>query len=178
MNSPDQTKPPASQRPGVLHRNDPTHKKGLRTVATIEFVKGAVAVVACVGVLALVHKDVWDVTEGLLEFLHINPDLHFAQVLLDWADRVTDAQLWTTAAVLFAYSILRFVEAYGLWKTRVWAEWVAILSGLLYLPFGVHALVRRSTLLRWGVVLVNLGLVAYVAHLRLSAHRQARRTAP
>jgi uncharacterized membrane protein (DUF2068 family) len=60
------------------------------------------------------------------------------------------------------------VEAYGLWKTRVWAEWLAILSGLIYLPFEIRALIQRSTAFRWGVVIINLLMVGYVAYVRFS----------
>ena len=154
---------------------DPKHKKGLRTVATIEFSKGIAAVLVAFGLLSLLHKDLWDVADSVLAFLHVNPDRHFAQAILDLADRVTDTQLWAFAAGALAYSSIRFVEAYGLWRTRVWAEWLAILSGLIYLPFEVHGLLHRSTALRWSVLLVNLALVGYVAYVRFSEERRRRR---
>src|SRR4051812_40041942 len=83
---------------------DPKHKRGLRTVATVEFVKGAGAVLLAFGLLTLLHKDLWDLADSLLEFLHITPDRHFAQAFLDMADRVTDRQLWGFAAGAFGYS--------------------------------------------------------------------------
>jgi uncharacterized membrane protein (DUF2068 family) len=152
-------------------KTDPAHKKGLRTVAVVEVSKGIMGSVAGVLVVALVHKDVWDILVRIFEFLHINPDRHFAQVLLDRADRVTDAQLWTLATLLFAYAVLRFVEGYGLWRTRVWAEWLAILSGLLYMPFEVREIIHKSSPLRWGLLLVNIALVVYVATIRYSGIR-------
>ena len=64
----------------------------------------------------MVHKDAWDAAEALLRFLHVNPDRHhYAQVFLNLADNVTDAKLWAVAAGAAAYSVVRFVEAYGLW---------------------------------------------------------------
>ena len=30
------------------------------------------------------------------------------------------------------YSIIRFVEAYGLWRDEDWAEWFALISELWY----------------------------------------------
>ena len=88
------------------------------------------------GAVSMVHKDAWDVAEALLRFLHVNPDHHhYAQVFLNLADNVTDAKLWAMAAGAAAYSIVRFVEAYGLWRERTWAEWFALISGALYVPF-------------------------------------------
>jgi uncharacterized membrane protein (DUF2068 family) len=151
---------------------DPKHKKGLRTVATIEFSKGIAAVLVAFGLLSLLHKDLWDVADSVLAFFHVNPDRHFAQAILDMADRVTDAQLWTFAAGALAYSGIRFIEAYGLWRTRVWAEWLAILSGLIYLPFEIHSLFHKSTAFRWAAVVINLALVGYVAYVRFSEERR------
>jgi uncharacterized membrane protein (DUF2068 family) len=152
--------------PRHVPRTDPAHKRGLRTVAVVEASKGIMGIVGAVLVLSLVHKDVWDVVESILEFLRINPDRHFAQLLLDLADRVTDSQLWMFASGLLAYSMLRFVEAYGLWCTRVWAEWLAILSGLVYMPFEIHEILHKSTPIRWALLVGNIAVVAYVAWIR------------
>jgi uncharacterized membrane protein (DUF2068 family) len=159
-----------------IRRSDLAHKKGLRAVASVEFTKGVAGVLFGIGFLALVHKDVWDIVESVMEFLHIDPDRHWAQVLLDRADQITDAQLWVLALALFAYSTLRFVEAYGLWKTRIWAEWLAIFSGLVYLPFEIHGLIRRETPIKWALLVINLVLVSYVAYVRLSGRRLERRS--
>jgi uncharacterized membrane protein (DUF2068 family) len=167
----------ASAEPAQQHhrpKTDPSHKRGLRTVALLEASKGLMGTIAGVLVIALVHKDVWDIVESIFEFLHINPDRHFAQVVLDLADRVTDAQLWMLASGLFAYALLRLIEAYGLWRTRVWAEWLAILSGLVYMPFEVHEILRKPTPLRWGLLLINIAMVVYVASVRYSGLRLQR----
>jgi uncharacterized membrane protein (DUF2068 family) len=158
-----------------IHGIDPKHKRGLRTVATIEFSKGVGGVLVAFGLLSLLHKDLWDIADNLLQFFHVNPDRHFAQTILDLADRVTDAQLWGFASGALAYSTIRVIEAYGLWRTRVWAEWLAILSGLIYLPFEIHGLLHKSTAFRWSVLLINLGLVGYVAYVRFSEERRRRR---
>ncbi|HEY1263919.1 MAG TPA: DUF2127 domain-containing protein [Terriglobales bacterium] len=156
----------------ALARRDPAHKKGLRTVAAIEFAKGMAAIVIALGALALVHKDLWDLAESLLEFLHINTDRRVAQQFLDLADRVTDAQLVTFAIAAFGYATIRLVEAYGLWKTRVWAEWLAILSGLIFLPIEIRELLIHATRFKWAVLLVNLALLSYVAWVRFSERRR------
>ena len=71
-----------------------------------------------------------------MHFLHVNPDRHHsAQVFLNLADNITDRKLWAMAGGAAAYSIVRFVEAYGLWRARAWAEWFALISGALYVPF-------------------------------------------
>jgi uncharacterized membrane protein (DUF2068 family) len=73
--------------------------------------------------------------------------------------------LWAAAKLAFAYSLLRFAEAYGLWKARTWAEWIAFLSGTILLPLEIRELMRGVTLLRSGVFIVNLIIVGYMLYL-------------
>jgi uncharacterized membrane protein (DUF2068 family) len=137
----------------------------LRAVATFELAKGLIVILAACGILLLVHReDPWDIADGLLRLLHISPDHHFAQVFLDWADSLTEAKLWAVAAVALAYSLLRFVEAYGLWYAKAWAEWIALISGTLYLPFEIYNLVHRQSLLHVSVLLINIAVVLYMAY--------------
>ena len=83
----------------MAHKHDrhASQLKALRAVATIEFVKGLVVLLAGFGVLSLVHRDAWDAAESFLEWLHVSPDAHYAQVFLNLADQVTDSKLWLVA---------------------------------------------------------------------------------
>jgi uncharacterized membrane protein (DUF2068 family) len=144
--------------------------KLLRAVASFELAKGLVVLLAGCSVLFLVHKDTGDVADTFLRLLHISPDHHFAQVFLTWADNLTDTKLWAVAGVATVYAILRFTEAYGLWKARAWAEWIALVSGAMYLPFEIYKLIERATPLHVGILVVNLAVVLFMGHLRLSAH--------
>jgi uncharacterized membrane protein (DUF2068 family) len=137
-------------------------RNALRLVALFEFSKGMF--VLCIGVVALllVHKDAWLIAESVLAGLHISTDRHSAQLFLDFADRLTDARLWAAARLAFAYSVLRFAEAYGLWKERRWAEWVALLSGTLGLPWEIRMLVREVTFIRVAIFIGNLAIIFYM----------------
>jgi uncharacterized membrane protein (DUF2068 family) len=115
--------------------------------------------------ILLVHKDAWVIAESLLALLHISTDRHSAQLFLDFADDLTDARLWAAARLAFAYSALRFAEAYGLWKQRRWAEWFAFGSGTLLIPLEIHELLRGVTLLRSAVFAGNLVIVFYMLYL-------------
>src|ERR1700722_1739569 len=142
-----------------LHR---AQRNLLRAVASFEFTKGIFVLLIGLSALLLVHKDAWVIAESLLALLHISTDRHSAQLFLDFADRLTDARLWAAAELAFAYSLLRFVEAYGLWKERTWAEWLAFVSGTLFLPLEIRGLLRGITLVRSGLFLANLAIVIYM----------------
>jgi len=152
-------------------------RRVLRAVACFEFAKGIFVVLMGFCALALVHKDVWLLAESLLALLHINTGRHSAQVFLDFADSITDARLWAAARIAFAYAALRFSEAYGLWKERTWAEWIALVSGALLLPFEVRELLRGLTVPRCALFLGNLAVVLYMLYVILANRRQRRTSA-
>jgi uncharacterized membrane protein (DUF2068 family) len=151
------------------------HKKGLRTVATIEFLKGVLAIAAALGFVEIIRLniDLEDAAQNFLSLLHIDPARRLSQAFVDFAGKMMDADLVTVLAIAFVYSSLRFVEAYGLWRQRVWAEWLAIISGAVYLPFEVYNLVRRPSAAHWVILLVNIAVVVYIAWVRcddINAH--------
>ena len=154
-----------------LHR---AQRNLLRAVASFEFTKGIFVLLIGLSALLLVHKDAWVIAESLLALLHVSTDRRSAQMFLDFADRLTDASLWAAAQLAFGYSILRFAEAYGLWKQRTWAEWLAFVSGTLFLPLEIHGLMRGITLLRLTVLVANLGIVVYMVFLIRAGRRRRR----
>jgi len=162
----------------IVH--DQPHIKGVRTVATVEFVKGVVVALAGLGVFSMRHKDIWGITESFLEFFHVNPYNHYVGVFINLVYRLSDMHLWKIALVATVYVALRFIEAYGLWRIRPWAEWLAIASGSLYVPFEIEDLLRRPDMFRFTIIVVNVGIVLYMMMLRLEAAKKrlaARRAA-
>ena len=142
------------------------HKYGLRTVATIEGIKGILAVGIAVLLFTLQHKDLYEVAEHLTDALHIDPEGRLSVLLFTAADRATQSGLLIFGFGVIAYAAVRFTEAYGLWHERDWAEWFALLSGALYLPWEILAIVRHSDWVRWGILTVNVFIVLYMMELR------------
>ena len=142
----------------------------LRAIATFELTKGLVVLLAGFGAFWLLDRDVWDVAVSFLRILHIKHRYHYADVFLRLARDVTDRQLILVAILAALYSSLRFVEAFGLWRKRAWAEWIAFASGTIYLPFEINEMFRRLTVFRVGVFVVNLAIVIYMLYLRLVKH--------
>lgn len=156
-----------------LHRNQ---RRVLRAVAGLEFSKGVFVVIMGVCALALWHKDAWSIAESILARFHISTDRRYAQIFLRLADNITDARLWAAARIAFAYAALRFTEAYGLWRERTWAEWVAFVSGSLLLPFEVRELFRGITFWRCALLIGNLAIVCYMLYV-IQQNRRERRDA-
>jgi len=151
----------------------PAQRRLLRLVAFFEFTKGIFVLLIGLSAILLVHKDAWVIAESVLALLHISTDRHSAQLFLDFADNLTDARLWAAAWLAFIYSALRFTEAYGLWKQRTWAEWVAFGSGTLLIPLEVRELMRGITIFRSAVLVGNLAIMFYMLYLLRSGRLAA-----
>ena len=145
---------------------------GLRAVASFEATKGAVVLLLGIALLA-VHQDAEDYAANLLYHLHIDPDRRLAHMLMDAATKVTDARIWTIAGAALSYASVRFIECWGLWNRRVWAEWFALLSGALYLPWEILKVAERVDWERVGVLVINLLIVFYMLWIRVRASRPA-----
>jgi len=147
-------------------RTNPNIARGVRAVASLEALKGALVLVAGFGLLSMVHHDLQTLAENLVRLSHVNPARHYPRVFIEAASNLNDSRLMLMAALAFLYACVRFVEAYGLWRLRAWAEWFAILSGAIYLPVEIYELFKRATCLKGLVFLINAGIVAYLLYYR------------
>ena len=153
-----------------------THLAGLRAVASLEALKGILAIVAGIGLFTLLHKDLGDIAENIVEALHLNPAHRIAQAFISAADRVSDTRIVTVAFIAFAYALIRFIEAYGLWNARTWAEWFAIISGAAYLPWEILEVVKHPHhVIRWIVLLINIVVVLYMIYVRWDTLKEGKR---
>jgi uncharacterized membrane protein (DUF2068 family) len=145
--------------------------RGIRVVAVFEGLKGALVLGAGLGLLSLVHHDLQAAAERLVRHSHLNPARHYPRIFIEAASHANDSRLRSLAALAFLYAAVRFIEAYGLWRMRVWAEWFAIIAGSLFLPVEAYELFRRATGMRVIVLLTNLFIVAYLVYVRLLIRR-------
>ncbi|MBI1394631.1 MAG: DUF2127 domain-containing protein [Betaproteobacteria bacterium] len=144
----------------------------VRGVALLEAAKGIVVIVAGLGLFSLVHEDVQRFAEELVRHLHLNPAKGYPRIFVEFAGHLTDTRLALLAVLGGVYASARFVEAYGLWRERGWAEWFAAISGGIYIPFELYELVHRVAWLPVGALLVNIAVVA----LMLQALRYRRQS--
>lgn len=144
-------------------------------MALIEFFKGLAILLIGAGFAAVLHHqhDAEELAVTLLYALHLVNHPHLSAVFLRAAGRLQNTNLVLVAVAAGVYSLLRFIEAYGLWNGRGWAEWFALISGAVYLPPEIYELCRRTTSVRFVILFVNLVIVAFMGWLRWTAHLKA-----
>jgi uncharacterized membrane protein (DUF2068 family) len=148
-------------------------KGGLRVVSIFEAAKGLLVLLTGCGLLAFIHEDLHLAAEQLVRHFHLNPASHYPRIFIDLADRIFDGKLWFMALSALLYSTVRFVESYGLWMQRSWAEWFALLSGGMYVPIELFEVMDKITWPRVTVLSINVGIVAYLSYVMYQS-RQPR----
>lgn len=138
-------------------------QRALRAIAIFEAIKGLAVLAAAIGLLDLLHHDVHQLALALLWRFHLDPRTPYPSLLLHYADLLSAVDLRSLAPMALGYVVLRLVEAYGLWKEKIWAEWLAALSGALYLPLEAGHLLHRTTLVNGAVLLANVLIVGFMA---------------
>jgi uncharacterized membrane protein (DUF2068 family) len=64
-------------------------------------------------------------------------------------------------AILFG--LLELTEAVGLARRRRWAEYLTVIAGCIGIPFEVHEVMARQTVLRVSFLVINVAIVLYLA---------------
>ena len=148
---------------------------GLRCIALFEAAKGLLALTATFGIISLRHTDLQAVTVAFLLRHGIDPDRHHTRLFIESVANATKHNLREIAAVGFAYALIRFVEGYGLWQGKHWAEWFAVISAGLYLPLEFQHFAHHASLLSMGVIFFNVVIVLFLARV-LNQQRAERRS--
>ena len=127
-----------------------------------EAFKGLLALLAAAGLFYLIPHDFRQVAVELVGRLHLNAGKSYPNVFSRIIEDTSNAQLWLIGALVLAYAFVRFAEAYGLWFERRWAEWLAALSGAIYVPLEIYELTRHVTWVRLAALVLNGAIVLYM----------------
>jgi len=142
----------------------------LRTIAMFEVTKAAIVLLLGCGLFHLMHKNLDEVAERLVQVLHVNPEGKLSNLFFELASHSSDRNLWVLALGALAYASVRSTEAYGLWREREWAQWFSLLSTALYLPPELYWMLRHPSWLKCAVLIINIVIFLFMVSLRISGH--------
>jgi uncharacterized membrane protein (DUF2068 family) len=136
---------------------------GLKSRALVEALNGVVGLLAAAGAVSLVHENAQVIADEIVRHFHLNPASHYPRIFLDAVRSLNSTKLWLLAIGAFLYASIRFIEAYGLWHERAWAEWFGVISGALYLPVEIYELFLGLSVVKVALLATNLLVVGILA---------------
>jgi len=120
------------------------------------------ALLAACGLFYLIPHDLRQVAVELVGRLHLNAGKSYPNVFVRILEDTSNAQLWLIGCLVVLYALVRFIEGYGLWRSRRWAEWLAAVSGAVYVPFELYELSRGFSWIKLAALAANLAVVAFM----------------
>jgi uncharacterized membrane protein (DUF2068 family) len=145
--------------------NSPTSKKRAPTlyfIIGVKFLKGTMALLLALGVFSLRDKDLPELFQKLLEFLHFDPEKKFFADLADRVAEVTPANLkWVTLGAV-VYGCFMLLQAVGLVFRVGWVVWLVIGESAFFIPVEIFELVHRPSLVKFVILAVNVFIVWYL----------------
>jgi uncharacterized membrane protein (DUF2068 family) len=144
---------------------------GLRFIGAMKLASGLVLGAGGFGLFRLMNEDWGEALGHLVVRLHLDPDdrlVHGALARLAGLDRT---HLEAIGVGTFSYALLHLVEGTGLVLGRRWAEYLTVVATGSLLPLELYEVARKFSVVRVGVMAINLAIVAYVIARLRQEHR-------
>lgn len=143
-------------------------------IAVFRLFKATILIAASIGALALIDRDLPALGDRLVVWLDVDRGDAIVDDIMKRLPGVSDRMLLGMGVGGLAYSALYLVEAYGLFRRRVWAEWLTVVATSVFIPFEIYELTKGATVLKVLVLVANVLIVAYLVYRRLRDRAQRK----
>ena len=138
--------------------------KSLKTIACLKVLRGSIAITIGVTLFLVYRRSEafsW-IDHPILAGIASNDP--FLQMVFAWLGSFNQAQILSIAVLACLMGALRWVEAGGIWFNQSWAQWLAVFSGFIYIPFEINELIHRFSWLMVVILFINTLIVAYLLY--------------
>jgi uncharacterized membrane protein (DUF2068 family) len=162
---------PAADAPLVLRGMALRDRLILRFLAVERALRGIFVVLAAVAVWKFsnnkdaVQKLFYDDLTSLRPVArHFNYDLDHSPVVgtIQKIFEYKQSTLQIVAAALLIYALIELVEGVGLWMTKRWAEYLAVVATAAFLPLEGYELTEKISWLKLVTLAINILAVLYI----------------
>jgi uncharacterized membrane protein (DUF2068 family) len=144
---------------------------GLEVIGAMKLASGLVLGAAGFGIFRLMDEDWGEALEHLVVRLHLDPDDRLVHGTLTRLAGLDREHLEAIGVGTFFYVLLHLVEGTGLVLRRRWAEYLTVVATGSLLPLEIYEIARKISVVRVGILAVNLGIVAYLIVKLRQQHR-------
>jgi uncharacterized membrane protein (DUF2068 family) len=134
----------------------------LKAIAVFKFCKAALVIATGFGLLRFYDPAVAGFLFRLARDLPYAFEQAFLRQTIAFLSGLSPERIHLFAVVTFCYSGLFLVEGIGLWRGLYWAEVLTIVATSSLVPVEIYEIHVHFTPVKVLVLLVNLGIVAYL----------------
>jgi uncharacterized membrane protein (DUF2068 family) len=136
----------------------------LRLIAAFKLLKAGLLIALGVGSFKLLHKDMAAVVEHWVDAFNLDPANRLVDAAIARVSTLTPEQIKKLGLGSFVYAGLFLIEGVGLWLLKPWAEWVTVIITGSLVPIEIYEIHRHPSLVKWGVLVINLAIVGYLIY--------------
>jgi len=137
-------------------------QRGLYIIGIFKLVKGTMLLVAALGVLHFLHRDVRHTVEHLINVMRVDPDNKYVAALLAKVGLVDDRHLKELSGLAAIYAGLFLTEGTGLLLRKRWAEYLTVIATASFIPLEIYEIHRHCSLTRVSFFLGNIAILIYL----------------
>jgi uncharacterized membrane protein (DUF2068 family) len=141
-----------------VHRPD----FGLRAIIVFKCIKAALLLGLAIAAFALAHGDLHHAAAEVVHWLGIDPARPSVEHALAKLTGVSPRKVTIVGSGALMYAALMLLEAWGLHRRRVWAEWLTVIMTSSLIPFEIYELASHATLGKVIALIVNVAIVIYL----------------
>ena len=138
------------------------HQRGLLLVGLFKYSKAIFFTAVGAGALNLLHKNVGDVAQHIVDALRLDGENRLVRLLLDKAQLVDPHKLREAGTLSFLYAAVCVVEGTGLVLEKGWAEYFTVTLTALGLPLESYELIQRFSYYKVGLLVANVIILLYL----------------
>lgn len=139
----------------------------LRLIAAFKFSQALTFIAVALAAFQLLRPETAALVQRWVETLPISSERNFMQHAASWITGLAPHQVLGIGVGALLYAVLFVVEGVGLWRRKVWAEWLTVVATALPIPLELYEVGRHVSMLGIGALLANVLVVGLlVRHLR------------
>jgi uncharacterized membrane protein (DUF2068 family) len=139
------------------------HARGLLLVGLFKLSKALFFGAVGAGALHLIHENVGELVMRMIDSMRIiDPEGHFAGMLMDKADMIGGHQLRQAGMLSFGYAVLCVIEGTGLILQKGWAEYFTVTLTVMAMPWEGYELLEHFTLFKVALLALNVVVLLYL----------------
>jgi uncharacterized membrane protein (DUF2068 family) len=112
-------------------------------IVAIKLIKGTALVLLALSIFTLANKDLPDLFNRFLQWVHLDPERNFFAAIAAWLDTITPTNVRVVASGTFLCGLFLIALGLGLAFRAKSAIWLAIGESGFFIPIEVFELIRR-----------------------------------
>jgi uncharacterized membrane protein (DUF2068 family) len=145
-----------------MSKANPDHSRWLVAIGALKLLKALLFILAGLGALKLLHKDLVDVMSRFIIALHFDTDSHLVNLILEKVALINPHRLREISIFIFCYAAMDIIEGTGLVLEKPWAEYLTLIVTACFLPWEVFEILRHVTWVKIVILLLNILVVIYL----------------